>query len=144
MRKVRVTLQPGSEGKKFSLFPSQEALYVWACALEKGETVQIDGIEDLVLDQGSFIEAELIAFEYIYDSKTSMKNKRLDFVRMGKANKPANAAGLQVSTHSGWVTGNMFPMKQYSDAHIDVKPIAQADAELDLSKLFHDDIEDKR
>lgn len=142
MKKVKVTLKPGSPGRKFFLFPSAEALYVWACALERNEQVQVDGINELVLEPGGFIEAELRGFEYAYDSATSLKNKRLDLVRLGKARTPQNAAGTEVSIHIGWVTGNLLPMRPYSDAHIDVTLLAEHEAKLDLSTLFKDEAGD--
>jgi hypothetical protein len=139
MRKVKVTLRPGCPGKTFVLFPDPTSLYVWACSLEKGEQVQVDGKQELVLDQGSFIEAELVGFEYIYDSTTSMDHKRMDLVRLGKANLPQNAAGLQVSTYEGWVLGSMLPMKRYTDTNIDVVPLEADEARIDLPALFIED-----
>jgi hypothetical protein len=147
VKKVRITLKPNSPGRKFHLFPSAEALYVWACALERNETVQVEGIQELVLEPGGFIEAELRGFDYAYDEgvkpgqiPTSVRGKRLDLIRLGKAHEPQNASGTEVSTHAGWVLGNMLPMKRYSDPHIDVVPINEADAKLDLAALFNDEI----
>ena len=147
MRKVKITLKPNSPGRKFFLFPSAEALYVWACALERNEQVQVEGIEEIVLEPGGFIEAELRGFDYAYDEgvapgkiPTSVVGKRLDLIRLGKAHETANASGTEVSTHTGWVLGNMLPMKRYSDAHIDVVPLNETDAKLDLAALFNDEI----
>lgn len=143
MKKVKVTLKPGSTGRKFFLYPSSEALYVWASALERGEQVQVDNIQEVVLEPGDFIEAELIGFEYVYDSMSDLselKHKRLDLVRFGKAHQTQNAVGVEASIHSGWVLGNMLPMKRYSDAHIDVVPLSDEDAKLDLPKLFNDEL----
>lgn len=142
MKKVKITLKPGSPGRKFFLFPSAEALYVWACALERNEQVQVEGIQELVLEPGGFIESELMGFDYAFEDKVKVdKYKRLDLVRLGKAHETSNASGLQVSTHTGWVMGNMLPMKQYSDAHIEVVPLADGDAKLDLNALFSDEIQ---
>ena len=147
MKKVRITLKPGCTGRKFFLFPSGEALYVWACALEKGEQVQVEGIVEIVLEPGGFIEAELLGFDYAYDDgvkpgtlATSLKHKRLDLIRLGKAHEPQNASGTEVSTHSGWVMGSMLPMKRYSDPQIDVVPLSDREAKLDLAALFNDEV----
>jgi hypothetical protein len=140
MKKVRITLKEGSTGRKFYLFPSPEALYVWACALEKDEQVIISDIHEIVLEPGGFIEAELTGFEYAYEDMKSTKHKRLDRIRLGLAMQPKNAAGLEVSTHVGWVTGTLLPMKRYSDPHIDIIPIEAEDAKIDLPALFNDDI----
>lgn len=141
MRKVKITLKEGSTGRKFFLFPSAEALYVWACALERNEQVQVDGIQELVLEPGGFIEAELIGFDYAYEHKVSTEGfKRFNLIRLGKAHQTKNAAGLEASTHMGWVMGNMMPIKPYSDAHIEVTPLAAEEEELDLPQMFNDEI----
>lgn len=140
MRKVRITLKEGSSGRKFYLFPSPEALYCWICAIEKDEQVVVPNIREIVLEPGGFIEAELTGFEYAYNDMKTTKHKRLDKIRLGLALQPKNAAGLEISTHAGWVTGALLPLKQYSDPHIDVVPIGEADSRLDLPVLFNDDV----
>ena len=141
MRKVKITLKSGSPGRKFYLFPSAEALYVWTCAIERNEQVQVEGIQELLLEPGGFIEAELMGFEYAYDDKVNAaKNKRLNLIRLGKARQTQNASGTEASIHKGWVMGNMLPLKQYSDAHIDVRAIDESEAQLDLPQLFNDEI----
>ena len=110
------------------------------CAMERNEQVHIPDIEELLLEPGGFIEAELRGFEYAYESGAA--TKRLNLIRLGRAQQPANSSGLLVSTHSGWVAGGLFPLKTYSDSTIDVKVIRPEDAKLDLSVLFNDSTED--
>lgn len=138
MKKVKIVLQPGSTGKKFYLFPNAEALYVWLCALERGETFHVPDIKELLLEPGGFIEAELRGFEYAYEG--GGRFRRLELVRLGKAQATQNASGLLVSTHTGWVSGGLMPMKHYSDADIDVRVLRTDEAKLDLSALFGDDL----
>jgi len=135
VRKVKITLNPGSPGKKFYLFPTPESLYLWIRTLEGGEKVSIDGIEELTLEPepAGFIEAELVGFEYVYDGGL---HHRLDLIRLGKAEQPQNSSGLLVSIHSGWVSGGLFPLRRYSDADIDIKPITVDESRLDLAMLF--------
>lgn len=137
MKKVKVTLKPESSGKKFYLFPTAEALYVWTCALEKGEKMTVEGIDEFLLEPGGFIEAELRGFEYSYEG--GQKYRRLDLIRLGKAQKPKNSSGLLVTIHSGWVSGGLLPMRPYTDADIDVQPLEADAARLDLPVLFKDD-----
>ena len=137
MRKVKITLKPGSTGKKFYLFPTAEALYVWLCALEKGEQVQVPDIEELVLEPQGFIEVELRGFEYSYEDRQTYR--RLDLVRLGKAQVPQNSSGLLVTIHTGWVSGGLMPMRLYSDSDIDVIPLDVAGARLNLPVLFKDE-----
>ena len=134
----------GSPGKKFYLFPSSEALYVWTCAIERNEQIQVPEIEELLLEPGGFIEAELRGFAYAYESDG--KFKRLELIRLGRAHQPANSSGLLVTTHTGWVTGGLLPLKPYNDATIDVRIIRPEEARLDLPVLFKDselDVEDE-
>ncbi len=136
MKKVKIILKAGSTGKKFYLFPSAEALYVWTCAVERGETLQVPDLQELVLEPGGFIEAELRGFEYSYEGGS--KFRRLDLVRLGKAQQPKNASGLLVTIHTGWVSGGLMPMKRYSDTDIDVRTLEESDCKLDLVTLFDD------
>lgn len=137
MKKVKVTLKAGSTGKKFHLFPDSESLYVWACAVERGEVMHVPDIEELVLEPDGFIEAELMGFEYAYEDN-SQKFRRLDFIRLGKAQCPKNSSGMLVTIHSGWVLGTLLPMKEYSDSEIEVKPLTTENAILELHVLFED------
>lgn len=137
MKKVKITLRPGSTGKKFYLFPTSEALYVFLCALERNEQVQVPGIEEIVLEPGGFIEAELRGFEYSYEG--AGKFKRLELIRLGKAQAPKNSSGLLVTIHTGWVSAGLLPMKHYSDSDIDARLLRPEEARLDLPALFKDD-----
>lgn len=137
MRKVKITLRSGSTGKKFYLFPTPEALYVWLCALERNEQVQVPDIEELVLEPGGFIEAELMGFEYSYEE--GQKFRRLELIRLGKAQTPKNSSGLLVTIHTGWVSGGLLPMKTYSDAETEVRPLSAEEARIDLPALFKDE-----
>lgn len=137
MKKVKINLRQGSPGKKFYLFPTPEALYVWLCALERGETVQVPDIQELLLEPEGFIEAELRGFEYSYEGGN--KHRRLDLVRLGKAQKPKNSSGLLVTIHTGWVAGGLMPMQDYVDHDVESRLIDDDQAFLDLPTLFGDD-----
>lgn len=140
MKKVKVTLRLGSPGKKFYLFPSSEALYVWTCALERNEQIQVPDIEELLLEPGGFIESELRGYEYVYEDAN--KFRRFDLIRLGRAHQPLNSAGLLVTVHSGWVTGGLLPMRNYNDSDIDVRVLRSNEGRLDLPALFKDGSED--
>jgi hypothetical protein len=136
MKMVKVTLKPESSGKKLYLFPTPEALYVWLCAMEHGETVQVPDITELVLEPDGFAEVELRGFEYSYEDGGC---RRLDLIRLGLAQQPKNAAGVLVTTHSGWVSGGLLPLRPYEDADIEVRPLLEADSRLQLQVLFADE-----
>jgi hypothetical protein len=136
MRKVKITLRPTSHGKKLYLFPTSEALYVWLCSMEQGEQSVIPELNEILLEPGDFIEAELRGFEYSYED--NQRHKRLDLIRLGLAQKSKNSAGLSVTVHTGWVSGGLLPMRRYVDNDIEVVPIDDAEARLDLPSLFKD------
>ena len=140
MKMVKVTLKPGSPGKKIYLFPTPEALYVWLCAMEHGEQVQVPDIAELLLEPDGFIEAELRGFEYSYEDRGC---RRLNYVRLGLAQQPKNAAGLLVTTHTGWVSGGLLPMRGYDDTDIEVRPLAEGESRLQLRVLFADEDEEE-
>ena len=137
MRKVKVTPAPGSAGKKVYLFPNSGALALWMRAIEAGEHVQVPNIVELVLDADSFIEAEMMGFEYSYEEE-GRPPRRLDLVRLGLAQQPKNAAGLSVSIHTGWVSGGLLPLREHQDAGMCVAPLSPQDAKIDLALLFRD------
>lgn len=134
MKKVKVTLRPESPGKKFYLFPTAEALYVWLCATERGEHVQVPDIVELLLEPEGFIEAELRGYEYSHEE--AGRYRRLDLVRLGLAQKPKNASGFLVTTHTGWVSGGLLPLRRYSDQDVDVVPITDEESKMKFDVLF--------
>jgi hypothetical protein len=137
MKKVKIVLRPGSPGKKFYLFPTAKSLYAWMRALERNERIQVPNVEEIVLEPGGFIEAELRGFEYSYEG--GQKFRRFDLIRLGKAQQSKNSSGLIVTIHSGWVSGGLLPLKPYVDADIEVKLLDQHNARLDLSAFFDDE-----
>jgi hypothetical protein len=137
MRKVKVTLQPDTGARKVYLFPSAAALSIWLQAMEAGEHVQVPNIEELVLEPEGFIEAELMGFEYSYEGPGP--GRRLDLVRLGLAQQPKNASGLLISTHVGWVSGGLLPMREHSGSDLRVEALDHAKpGRLDLGLLFKD------
>lgn len=134
MKKVKVSLRPGSPGKKFYLFPTAEALYVWLCATERGEHVQVPDIAELLLEPAGFIEAELRGYEYSHEE--GGRYRRLELVRLGLAQKPQNASGFLVTTHTGWVSGGLLPLRQYSDSDVDIVPITDGESKMRFDVLF--------
>lgn len=135
-RKVKITLVEGSTGKKLCLFPSVESIYLWSCALERGEQLQVPGIEELVLEPDGFIEAELRGFEYVWTNGVA---RRFDYVRLGKAQRTENSSGFMVTIHSGWTCGNLIPMRPFADAEMVAAEVPYGKDKIDLPVLFKDD-----
>ena len=140
MKKVRVTLKPGSSGKKIYMFSNSESLYVWLKSLEADEQVVVPDLEELLLEPGGFMEVELLGFEYAFEVKDRFH--RLDVVRIGKAMPSRNAAGLVVTVHGGWVNSGLLPLKSFSDADIEIVPITEEESKIDFETV-KDDMDDE-
>ena len=81
-----------------------------------------------------FIEAELRGYEYSHEE--AGRYRRLDLVRLGLAQKPKNASGFLVTTHTGWVSGGLLPLRRYSDQDVDVVPITDEESKMKFDVLF--------
>lgn len=138
MKRIKVTINPGSPGRTFPLFSTIEAAYVWLSEAHDDPTVldRIDGVEKLPLFPNEFIEAEWVGCEYAYDEGGHV---RIDLVHVAKGQPTQNAAGALVSVHRGWVVDHILPFRNYKDEDISVQRLGPDDKYLDLSQLFVED-----
>lgn len=137
MKKIKITVNPGSSGRQFLLFPSPEAAYVWLTSVDDHPDIHegMNNVEELNLLPGEFIEAEWMGCEYAHEGSLST---RIDKVRLAKAHQPQNASGLLVSVHFGWITDCDMPFHDYVDDDITVRKLVQDDQKIDLTVLFKD------
>lgn len=143
MKKVKVTVNAGSPGRTLLLFPSPEGAYIWVTEAHADPEIleRIPDVERVALLPGEFIEAEWRGCEYAYEGQGHV---RLDLTRFAKATKPANASGLLVSVHYGWVSEHILPFHAYKDDDIEVLPLAPEDQKFDLAVLFKDAEEEEK
>jgi len=124
----------GAPARAFHAFASSAELLAWVRAVSNGEQVQhAAGMLTLVLERGSFLDVELVGYEYAYDVAPAA---RLNHVRMALAQRTSNAAGLLVSIYQGWVTDGMLPLRAGTWNGFVVRALAAADEQLDLAALF--------
>lgn len=143
MKKVRITVNPGSEGRTFYVFGSPEGAYIWLTeAYSDPEIIEkIPDVEHVSLYPGEFIEAELRGYEYAYDGQN---HSRVDLVRFAKAHELQNASELMTSIHYGWTVDYIIPFRSYKDDDITVCVLGDEDVhKVDLGSLFKDDEENK-
>lgn len=138
MKKIKITVNVGSVGRQFLLFPSSEAAYVWLTTVDDHPDVHegMNDVEELNLMPGEFIEAEWMGCEYAHEDGLST---RIDKVRLAKAHQPQNASGLLVSVHFGWIADCDMPFRDYVDDDITIRRLVEGDHKIDLNALFKDD-----
>jgi len=119
MKKVRITVKKGSLGKKFPIFSSPEALYVWLHDPELQAAVRLDpSLGTMIfLRPGEIMEVEWLGCEFFQEDK---QNLCINQIRLAKTMK---IKGLDVSkvvgVHSGWTIKDIIHFKNGDD--IDTK-----------------------
>lgn len=138
MKKVKVTVNEGSEGRTLFLFPDAESAYVWVSeGFENPDIIdQIEDIEEIILLPGEHIEVEWRGCEFVYHGQDHVK---LDFVRFAKFQPTQNASGAVVSIYVGWVADCIIPFRNFKDDDVTVKLIENDEQTIDLAILFKDE-----
>lgn len=115
MKKVRITVNKGSLGKKFPIFNSPESLYVWLNDPELQAAPRMDSSlgSIIFLRPGETMEVEWMGCEFINDGGNIF---RVDHVRLAKTMKVKSLAlSNVVGIHSGWITSDIISFKSGSD-----------------------------
>ena len=140
MKKVRITVNKGSKGKRFPIFNSPESLYVWMNDPELQEMSKLDPTlgTTIMLRPGEVMEIEWMGCEFIVEDKnTSMC---VDEIRLAKTIKiPASHAKLTnvVGVHSGWTTKEILSFESTLEDDVKVMRLSgKAKHKFDIEKLF--------
>ena len=115
LKKIRITINKGSPGKKFPIFNSPESLYVWLNDPELQVTPRMDpSLGSIVLLRpGETMEVEWMGCEFINDGGRVF---RVDQVRLAKTMKVKSLAlNNVIGIHNGWITEEIFSFKSGSD-----------------------------
>lgn len=137
MKKVRITVNKGSAGKRFPVFQSPEALYVWKYDPEMHSIFRMDPALGtmIFLRPGEVMEIEWMGFEYIHDGDVSV---RVDQIRLAKTIKVrALDKNKVVGIYSGWIADDVIKFKSGTDK--DVKRLRltnRSKHKFDISELF--------
>lgn len=144
VKKVGVSINEGSPGRVFFVFSDPESTYEWLTGGHDNPSIidKIPDVEHVTLLPGEFIEAEWRGCEIVYDNKTQT-HMTLDLVRLVRASKPANASGLLVDIHLGWVGDHILPFRPHVDEDITVVALTEETSRLNLDALFKDTEDDE-
>lgn len=150
MKKVRITVTRGSQGKYFNIFNSPESLYVWLNDPELQERKLDSSLGNTIhLKKGEVMEVEWCGCEYIYEQDKLLF--RADYIRIGKListpgffSKGKNVVGIQ----DGWIVDDIIAFKSGTDdATRTTKLTTRSKHKFNLDELFlarksYDEIEE--
>jgi len=115
MKKVRIIVKKGTEGKKFHIFNSPEALYIWLNDPELQIAQRLDSSlgSTIFLRPEEIMEIEWLGCEFFQENKQALC---LNHVRLAKTMKVRGLdIGKLVGIHSGWITEDIVSFKSGSD-----------------------------
>jgi len=118
MKKVRMTVDKDSSGKKIPVFSSPESLYVWLHDPELQDSQKIDPTfgSMIMLRPGEVMEVEWMGCEYVYEEQRTI---RIDQIRLAKTIKikSLKSSGV-IGVHSGWTSEEIISFKSGTDGEI--------------------------
>ena len=115
MKKVRIIVKKGTEGKKFHIFNSPEALYIWLNDPELQIAQRLDSSlgSTIFLRPEEIMEIEWLGCEFFQENKQALC---FNHVRLAKTMKVRGLdIGKLVGIHSGWITEDIVSFKSGSD-----------------------------
>ena len=115
MKKIRITIKKNSLGRKFQVFNSPEALYIWLHDPELQAMEKLDSSlgSTIILRPSETMEVEWMGCEFIDDGDNVI---RVDQVRLAKTMKAKLLSSNNViGIHTGWMTEDMISFKSGSD-----------------------------
>lgn len=137
MKKVRITVKKGSAGKKFPIFNSPEALYVWLNDPELQASTRLDSsLGHMVsLRPEEVMEVEWIGCEFIKECDEII---RFDEIRLAKTIKiPSLDSESIVIVQSGWTTKDIITFKTGGDVDTRrLKLTSKSKHKFDIEELF--------
>ena len=111
MKKVRITVNKGSAGKKIPVFNSPESLYVWLHDPDLRYSQRLDPSlgSMIMLRPGETMEVEWLGCEFIYEVDQVL---RVDQIRLAKTMKVKSMSMSNViGVHSGWIVEEIISFK---------------------------------
>lgn len=118
MKKVRITAKKDSLGKKFPIFNSPEALYVWLNDPELQELPRLDPSlgSMILLRPGETMEVEWMGCEFYTEGNYVLC---INQVRLAKTMKiKALDTNKIVGVHSGWTIDKIISFKNGEDTDV--------------------------
>jgi len=137
MKKIRITVKKGSMGKKFPIFNSPEALYVWLNdpELQAAQRLEASLGSTVFLRPGEIMEVEWLGCEFFQEDGQFFC---LNHVRLAKTMK---IKGLDVNkivgVHSGWVINDILSFNGGDDEDVKrLKLTPKSKHKFNIEELF--------
>lgn len=130
MKRVLLTIKPGSPGRVLPIFATAEAAYIWRVEAYNDPTVikRVGDVDEVTLHVSDSAYVEWMGCEITNDIRNHII---VDNIRLVKV----NASGDIVSTHSGWTVDCIVPFKDFSDNDINVA-VLKSNEGIDVSDAF--------
>lgn len=103
MKKIRISVPKGAQGKNFNIFNSAESLYVWLNdpVLKSQEQLDPSLGNTVYLKRGEHMEVEWRGYELIYENNVLLF--KADFIRLCKNMSSQNKNKYVVGIQDGWI-----------------------------------------
>ena len=137
MKKVKITTKKDSQGKKFPIFNSPEALYVWLNDPELQQMPRLDPSlgSMILLRPGETMEVEWMGCEFYTEGNYTLC---INQVRLAKTMKiKALDTNKVIGVHSGWTIDDIISFKTGEDSDIKrAKLTKRSKHKFDIEELF--------
>jgi len=137
MKKIRITVKKGSMGKKFPIFNSPEALYVWMNDPELQEAPRLDPSlgSTVMLRPGEVMEVEWLGCEFFQENQ---QNFCINQIRLAKTMKIKGLDSSKiVGVHSGWTIKEIMSFNSTTDDNVKyLKLTTKSKHKFNIEELF--------
>lgn len=135
VKKIRITVNKESKGKKFPIFNSPESLYVWLNDPELKDSQKLDSSlgSYIVLKSGEVMEIEWMGCEYFNEKN---QHFRVDQIRLAKTIKTPTVNNV-VGIYEGWIVEEIISFKNNKDENIKTTKLTpKSKHRFDIEELF--------
>jgi hypothetical protein len=137
VKKIRITVNKGSKGKKFPVFNSPESLYVWMYDEELREASKLDPSLGVMINlrPGEVMEVEWMGCEYVHEESFQF---RVDQVRLAKTMQVKSISKTRlVGVYGGWTSEDVLTFKSCKDEDVKITKLTpKSKHKFDIHELF--------
>ena len=137
VKKIRITVNKGSNGKRIPVFDTPEALYVWYHDPDLQKEARLDpNLGTMIyLRHGETMEVEWMGCEFITEGNEVL---RIDQVRIAKNIKSyALRKNEIIGIHSGWTIEEFIPFKSRNNEDVKcVRLTKKSKHKFNIEELF--------
>ena len=137
MKKIRITIKKNSLGRKFQVFNSPEALYIWLHDPELQAMEKLDSSlgSTIILRPSETMEVEWIGCEFYNEDNTVL---RMDQIRLAKTMKTKVLdTNKIIGIHNGWIIEKIMSFKSNEDDDVKVSKLTnKSKHKFNIEELF--------